>query len=102
MTEVPPQQGDFTVPVIDVARWAEGGASVRAALASAVDAAARTVGFMQITGHGIPAAAGRDLADAMDAFFAPPGRRRAPWSPRPRSTGATPRPVRRNSASAWA
>ncbi|WP_328380461.1 isopenicillin N synthase family oxygenase [Streptomyces sp. NBC_00440] len=66
----PRAHDDFDVPAIDVSRWAEGGATERAALASAVDAAARTVGFMQITGHGIPAAAGRGLADAMDAFFA--------------------------------
>ncbi|MET9534894.1 2-oxoglutarate and iron-dependent oxygenase domain-containing protein [Streptomyces sp. NPDC006649] len=72
MAEGPAPHGDFEVPAIDVSRWAGGGAAERAALAAAVDAAARTVGFMQITGHGIPAAAGRDLADAMDAFFALP------------------------------
>ena len=72
MAELPVSHDDFDVPVIDVSRWSTGSATERAELASAVDAAARSVGFLQITGHGIPATAGPGLADAMDAFFALP------------------------------
>ena len=42
------------VPVIDVAGSGDGDEAVRAEIAAAVDAACRTVGFMQIVGHGIP------------------------------------------------
>ena len=63
----------FTVPVIDISPYIDGGsAEERAAVASAVDAAARTVGFLQIVGHGIPAAAAEGLAGAIDDFFGLP------------------------------
>ncbi len=60
----------FEVPAIDIAPYvAQGTVADRAAVAAAVDEACRTVGFMQIHGHGIPAAATEGLADAMDEFF---------------------------------
>ncbi len=61
----------FQVPTIDIGCFVSGGpAHERRDVARAVDAACRTVGFMQIVGHGIPAAVTGGLAAAMDAFFA--------------------------------
>lgn len=73
---------DGWVPVIDIADWHTGDAATRARIASDVDAAGREVGFMQITGHGIPDATIAALTAALDAFFGLPpeskGRYRAP------------------------
>lgn len=66
------RDGLLDVPVVDISRWTHGTSAERGAVAAAVDRAARTVGFLQITGHGIPDEAGRRLADAMDRFFALP------------------------------
>ena len=61
----------FHVPTIDITPFVSGGtAEQRAAVAAAVDDACRTVGFMQIVGHGIPTPVTDGLAAAMDAFFA--------------------------------
>lgn len=63
--------GAFEVPVIDIAPFRTGAAEpARDAVAGAVDSAARTVGFMQIVGHGIPAGTLDALTAAVDAFFA--------------------------------
>jgi isopenicillin N synthase-like dioxygenase len=61
----------FHVPTIDITPFvADGGADERAAVAAAVEDACRTVGFMQIVGHGIPTAAVDGLKGAIDDFFA--------------------------------
>ena len=71
----------FHVPTIDITPFVESGrvqgggihsgsAEERAAVARAVDDACRTVGFMQIVGHGIPTETTDRLAAAMDDFFA--------------------------------
>jgi len=44
--------------------------SARAQVVRQVDEAARTVGFMQVTGHGIPACVLEEFTAATDAFFA--------------------------------
>src|SRR5215472_13985530 len=44
--------------------------AARSEVVRQVDEAARTVGFMQITGHGIPAGTLGDFTRATDAFFA--------------------------------
>lgn len=60
----------FRVPSIDITPYVTSGAAdERAEVARAVDAACRTVGFMQILGHGIPDETIAGLAEAMDAFF---------------------------------
>ncbi|CAN5300454.1 2-oxoglutarate and iron-dependent oxygenase domain-containing protein [soil metagenome] len=60
----------FHVPSIDITPYvSDGTPDERAAVAAAVDDAARTVGFMQILGHGIPAATTDGLAAALDSFF---------------------------------
>ncbi|MGA1836379.1 2-oxoglutarate and iron-dependent oxygenase domain-containing protein [Herbiconiux sp. 11R-BC] len=63
----------FTVPTVDIAPYVSGGsAEEKAAVARALDEAARTVGFIQIQGHGIPAALSDGLAGAIDEFFGLP------------------------------
>ena len=61
----------FHVPIIDITPYVQGGTDAeKADVARRVDHACRTVGFIQITGHGIPASAIDGLTDAMDRFFA--------------------------------
>lgn len=64
----------FTVPTIDIAPYVDpdGDPDARAAVARAFDDAARTVGFMQVTGHGIPLEPWARLGRAIDSFFALP------------------------------
>ena len=64
--------GALAVPVIDITsfRMPYADETVRAGIVAQVDEAARTVGFMQITGHGIPAATLVAFTAATDAFFA--------------------------------
>lgn len=63
----------FHVPTIDISPWvARGPDAARAAVVAAVDHACRTVGFMQIVGHGIPDSVIRDLEEGLDDFFALP------------------------------
>ncbi|MFC8126979.1 isopenicillin N synthase family dioxygenase [Streptomyces sp. NPDC057302] len=65
----------FEVPVIDITPYVDvdgGSAAERARVASEMDEACARVGFVQILGHGIPAAAVDGLAAAMDGFFGLP------------------------------
>ena len=59
------------VPAVDISAWVrDGSPEERAAVVAAVDAACREVGFIQVTGHGIPDSVLAGLAAAMDSFFA--------------------------------
>ena len=60
------------VPVLDLAPWFSGGERERAALARTVDEACRTIGFMQIVGHGIPGAVSAALRSETERFFERP------------------------------
>ena len=61
----------FHVPAVDISAWVgEGTADERAAVSAAIDEACRTVGFIQVLGHGIPRSVTDGLASAMDDFFA--------------------------------
>lgn len=63
----------FHVPTIDISAWVGPGPDhARAAVVAAVDHACRTVGFMQIVGHGVPDAVMHDLEEALDEFFGLP------------------------------
>jgi len=63
----------FDVPTIDISPWVgDGTDDARAAVAAAVDHACRTVGFMQIVGHGVPDATIEGLTAGLDEFFALP------------------------------
>ncbi|OUZ08020.1 2OG-Fe(II) oxygenase [Aeromicrobium sp. PE09-221] len=64
---------DFAVPVVDISAYVDDGtAEDRQAAARAFDHAARTIGFIQIIGHGVPTATTDAFADALDAFFGLP------------------------------
>ncbi|WP_375424320.1 isopenicillin N synthase family dioxygenase [uncultured Friedmanniella sp.] len=61
----------FTVPTVDISAYVGAGtAEQRADTARAVDDACRQVGFIQVTGHGVPDDVVAGLAAAMDDFFA--------------------------------
>lgn len=61
---------EFHVPLIDITAYTTGGTDAeKAAVAAAVDAAAREVGFIQLTGHGIDPQVREGLSSALDAFF---------------------------------
>lgn len=61
----------FHVPTIDITPYVtDGSAEARADVARRIDEACRTVGFIQITGHGIPDDVIAGLTAAMDGFFA--------------------------------
>jgi isopenicillin N synthase-like dioxygenase len=66
------RDGVLAVPVIDISsfRMPYADAAARSEVVRQVDQAARTVGFMQITGHGISAATLAEFTRATDAFFA--------------------------------
>jgi isopenicillin N synthase-like dioxygenase len=66
------RDGVLAVPVIDISsfRMPYADAAARSEVVRQVDEAARTVGFMQITGHGITAATRNEFTRATDAFFA--------------------------------
>lgn len=75
--------GQHVVPIVDIADWVDGATETRATIAAAVDAACRTVGFMQITGHGIDEATLDGLRRAIDWFFGLPNdTKRASIAPR--------------------
>jgi isopenicillin N synthase-like dioxygenase len=59
----------FRVPTVDISPYVTGTGD-RAAVAAAFDAACREVGFVQVTGHGVPDAVIDGLTGAMDEFFA--------------------------------
>ena len=61
-----------TVPVIDLAPARAGGAPARRAVAGAIDAACREIGFFAIRGHGVPDAAVDTLRATAHDFFARP------------------------------
>jgi isopenicillin N synthase-like dioxygenase len=61
----------FHVPLVDIAPYVgDGSPEARAEVARRIDDACRTVGFIQITGHGIPEVVIDGLTRAIDAFFA--------------------------------
>jgi len=63
----------FAVPVVDIAPYVtDGSPQERARTAAAMDEACRTVGFLQVVGHGVPEEATDGLAAAMDGLFGLP------------------------------
>ncbi|PWN45469.1 Clavaminate synthase-like protein [Ceraceosorus guamensis] len=61
----------FAVPVVDIGAYVQqdGTPEQRAIVAAAIDEACRTVGFIQVIGHGVPTALTNGLAEAIDEFF---------------------------------
>jgi non-haem dioxygenase in morphine synthesis N-terminal len=63
----------FAVPVVDITPYVtDGTTEARTRTAAEMDAACRTVGFVQIVGHGVPARITDALAAAMDGLFERP------------------------------
>jgi isopenicillin N synthase-like dioxygenase len=76
----------FTVPTVDLTPYVDlppdvdrspdhdqqGTADARRRTAAALDEACRTVGFVQVVGHGVPDAVAEGLASALDDVFALP------------------------------
>lgn len=63
----------FSVPLVDISAYVSNGtAEARRSVATELEHACRTVGFVQIRGHGIADATLDGLASAIDAFFAQP------------------------------
>lgn len=64
---------DFSsIPLVDISALVAGDAAGSRAAAEALGKAAREVGFVYVTGHGIPAALFESLLDAAKRFFAQP------------------------------
>jgi len=63
---------DARIPVIDLAPALTGDREARAATAAAIDAAGRDLGFLVVTGHGVPAARIEAVYAQARAFFALP------------------------------
>lgn len=61
-----------TIPIIDLTTARAGDPAARAAAAAAIDAACRSVGFLVISGHGVPDGTVKALRDVAAAFFALP------------------------------
>lgn len=82
----------FHIPSVDITPYVAAGTSEeRAAVAAAVDAACREVGFIQIHGHGIPGATVAGLATAIDDFFGLPLEEKKRWvRPAAENRGYTP------------
>lgn len=78
------------VPLIDLTAWYDGGPDDRAAVAAAVDDALCTMGFLLITGHGVPATAREDVRGAARGFFALPDTEKAPLATVPGGRGWIP------------
>ncbi|WP_219924236.1 isopenicillin N synthase family dioxygenase [Nocardioides campestrisoli] len=63
----------FSVPTVDISPYVLGGSPDECtAAAAAFDRAARTVGFAQIVGHGVPTEVTDAFAGALDSFFGQP------------------------------
>jgi isopenicillin N synthase-like dioxygenase len=69
----------MNVPLVDISGFKTGSYPERSRIAARIDQAAREVGFMQITGHGVPDGVVRGLGDAIDAFFGLPLAEKAKW-----------------------
>jgi isopenicillin N synthase-like dioxygenase len=69
-----------SVPIIDIAPWFGGDEAARADIAGQVDSALSSVGFMLVTGHGVPRALAGEVRTACRSFFALPDARKRPYA----------------------
>jgi isopenicillin N synthase-like dioxygenase len=65
-----------SIPVVDIAGLVSPEAAERRRVAAALGEAAREVGFLHVTGHGVPEALSAGLKRAAQAFFAQPRARK--------------------------
>lgn len=61
-----------SVPIIDLTPWFHGDAGDREKVAAQVDTALREIGFLLVTGHGVPAELRAEVRAAAKRFFALP------------------------------
>jgi isopenicillin N synthase-like dioxygenase len=82
----------FHVPSVDISPYVNGGTpKEQAGVAQQIDAACRTVGFIQILGHGVAPSAAEGLAAAMDDLFGLPLETKKQWvRPASENRGYTP------------
>lgn len=74
----------FSIPVIDLSPWFGGSEADRRSVAKEFDRAYRDVGFLQVTGHGVPGPVVSGAFEAMNAYFTLPEdvkRRAVPANP---------------------
>jgi isopenicillin N synthase-like dioxygenase len=69
-----------SVPIIDLEPWFAGDAADRRAVAATVDAALQDVGFLLVTGHGVPRGSRQAVRTAARRFFALPADRKQPYA----------------------
>jgi isopenicillin N synthase-like dioxygenase len=58
-----------SVPVVDISGYLRDGANAKARIAREIDDACRTIGFLVVSGHGVPEAATEKADHAARAFF---------------------------------
>jgi isopenicillin N synthase-like dioxygenase len=68
------------MPIVDLTPWFEGTPAGRAAVAAEVDRALASVGFMLVTGHGVPRALAADVRASCREFFARPDSVKRPYA----------------------
>jgi isopenicillin N synthase-like dioxygenase len=88
-----------TVPTIDLNAWINGGPNDRAEVASVVDAALQGVGFLLITGHGVPDGLRQGVRTAAREFFDLPVDVKAAYAVPPGGRGWLARGAEANAAS---
>ena len=69
-----------TVPIIDLSPWFRGDESARAAVAAQVDLALQQVGFLLVTGHGVPSELAAQARATMREFFRLPDAVKRPYA----------------------
>jgi isopenicillin N synthase-like dioxygenase len=72
MSTAQAREGVLDVPTIDLSLYRQGTTEQRREIAATLDEAARTLGFMQVVGHAIPADVEAGLTAAIDGFFGLP------------------------------
>src|SRR6478736_4877063 len=71
----------MTIPTIDIAPFFAGAAAERRAVARAVDAAGRHLGFLRVAGHGLPDGLPARCVAAAQRFFALPAAAKRRYGP---------------------
>ncbi|MEU5881557.1 2-oxoglutarate and iron-dependent oxygenase domain-containing protein [Spirillospora sp. NPDC047279] len=69
-----------SVPIIDLGPWFEGGDGERREIAARVDEALSEIGFLVVTGHGVPAGIRSEIRAAAKRFFALPEEVKRPYA----------------------
>ena len=69
------------VETVETARWATADAATRSALAAEMDHGLREIGFLLVTGHGLPPTTVAEALEALDGFFALPDGDKRRWTP---------------------